>query len=94
MVPVATNPKGDRSRARSPPVGNRPRAGELPHAAEDTRTVCPVRPALFIGVAIAVIAAVDVALERLGVSRVAAAGVALFVGILAAVILLPPTRRS
>ncbi len=53
-----------------------------------------MRPALFIVVAIAVVAAVDVALERLGVSRVAAAGVALFVGILAAVVLLPPTRRS
>ena len=53
-----------------------------------------MRLAMFILMAFVVIAVTDVVLERLGVTRVGAAALAVFVGILAAVVVLPPTRRS
>ena len=48
---------------------------------------------MFVLMALRVFAVTDVSLERLGVNRVGAAGLALFVGILAAVVVLPPTRH-
>ena len=53
-----------------------------------------MRLAMFLLLAFVVIAVTDVVLERLGVSGVGAAGLAVFVGILSAVVALSPTRRS